>query len=146
MKRRRFAVILALVWTSALLLASDKKKEPEQVSSVKFEVLKDDNGKPVRNAAVVLHPVANGGKQERGGFELKTDGNGKTEFDGIPYGPLRIQVIANGFQTFGDDFQINQPDQAIVIRLKRPRDQYTIYGDDAPKSDAPKDKKDTPQQ
>jgi hypothetical protein len=72
--------------------------------------------------------------------------NGKTEFDGIPYCPLRIQVIANGFQTFGDDFQINQPDQAIVIRLKRPRDQYTIYGDDAPKGDTPKDKKDTPQQ
>ena len=55
---------------------------------------KDDNGKPVRNAAVVLHPVGGNGKQSKGGFELKTDSEGKTEYSGVPYGKLRIQVIA----------------------------------------------------
>lgn len=108
-----------------------------QVSSVKLVVLKDDNGKPVRNAAVILHPVKHSGKQAKGGVELKTDAEGKAESDGIPFGLLRVQVIAPGFQTFGDDYTINQADQVVTIRLKRPTDQYTIY--DKPASSPPKD-------
>ena len=45
----------------------------------------------------------------------------------IPYGLIRVQVIAPGFQTFGEDYTINQPEQPVTIRLKRPRDQYSIY-------------------
>lgn len=112
---------------SATLVAGDKKKDEGLQSSVSFVVLKDESGKPVRNAAVVLHPVNEHGKQAKGGFELKTDADGKTHFDGIPFGTLRIQVIAHGFQTFGDDFNINQQEQEITIRLKRPQDQYSIY-------------------
>jgi uncharacterized GH25 family protein len=90
-------------------------------------VLKDDTGKPIRNAAVVLHPVGQHGKQAKGGFELKSDNDGKTHFDGIPYGTWRVQVIANGFQTFGGDYSVNQAEQEITIRLKRPQGQYSIY-------------------
>jgi len=108
------------------LMAGDKKDVPE--SSLSFLVLKDDNGKPIRNAAVILHGVGQHGKQEKTGFELKSDNDGKTHFDGIPYGTWRIQVIAPGFQTFGDDYSINQPAQEITIRLKRPQGQYSIYG------------------
>lgn len=99
------------------------------MSAASFVVLKDDNGKPVRNAAVVLHPVGKNDKQGKSGFELKTDADGKTHFDGIPFGLLRVQVIAHGFQTFGEDYQINQTNQEITIRLKRPQEQYSIYGD-----------------
>ncbi len=116
-------VVLALGCVSA---ASDKKDDRPE-SAINFSVLKDDSGKPVRNAAVVLHPVGKNGKQSRAGFELKTDADGKTHFDGVPYGVLRIQVIAHGFQTFGDDFTIGQPTQEITIRLKRPSNQYSIY-------------------
>jgi hypothetical protein len=121
--------IAVLLLAPTLLFAGDKKNAPEQQSLVKFVVLKDDNGKPVRSAAVILHPVGKNGKQTKGGYEVKTDSDGKTEFDGVPYGELRVQVIAEGFQTFGDDFNIQQPLQEIAIRLKRPKDQYTIYGD-----------------
>lgn len=109
-----------------VLVASDKKDEGLE-SSVSFVVLKDDSGKPIRNAAVILHPVNKKGKQTKAGFELKTDLDGKTHFDGIPYGVLRIQVIAPGFQTFGYDYTIGQPAQEISIRLKRPQGQYSIY-------------------
>lgn len=133
MKQTSFLMlVIALLWSGAPLLAGDKK-DPQQVATVKFVVLKDDNGKPVRNAALIMHPVNDNGKQAKGGAELKTDSEGRTEFDGIPYGPLRVQVIAHGFQTFGDDFTVNQPTQEITIRLKRPQDQYTIYGDQKPK-------------
>jgi hypothetical protein len=134
--------ILCGVLAPASLLGGDKKQESGLVSSIKFAVLKDDNGKPIRNAAVILHPVGQSGKQSRGGFELKTNSEGKTESDGIPYGMLRVQVIANGFQTFGQDYTINQPQQELVIRLKRPQGQYSIYeshsGDGG--STPPKDK------
>jgi hypothetical protein len=125
MPRVAFA-IFALLLISGSLIAGDKKDEGPQ-SSLAFVVLKDDNGKPVRNAAVVLHFVGKRGKQGKAGFELKTDPDGKTHFDGVPYGTMRIQVIAPGFQTFGDDYTVSQPDQEITIRLKRPQAEYSIY-------------------
>jgi hypothetical protein len=109
------------------LIASDKKNDQAE-SSLNFVVLKDDSGKPIRNAAVILHLVGQHGKQGKAGFELKTDNDGKTHFDGIPYGNWQIQVFAPGFQTFGEDYAINQATQEITIRLKRPQGQYSIYG------------------
>src|SRR5262249_53996143 len=94
-----------------------------------FVVVKDYNGKPIKNASVILHPVNSRGKQERGGYELKTDTDGKTAFSGVPYGMLRIQVLAPGFQTYGEDYDINQAEMTITIKLKRPGDQYSVYND-----------------
>jgi hypothetical protein len=143
MKLQRLLVaILCMLFVPALLAAGDKKNDSGQVSSLKFAVLKDDNGKPVRNAAVILHPVAGSGKQSRGGVELKTNSEGKTESGGIPYGRLRVQVIAPGFQTFGEDYTIDQPQKELIIRLKRPQGQYSIYENhaDSSSSSQPKDK------
>jgi Carboxypeptidase regulatory-like domain len=123
---RPLLAVAVLLFICTSLIAGDKK-DGEGTSSANFIVLKDENGKPVRNAAVVLHPVGKNEKQKKTGFELKTDADGKTHFDGIPYGLLRVQVIAHGFQTFGEDFQMNQPEQDITIRLKRPQGQYSIY-------------------
>jgi len=115
----------------------------EPTSALSFLILKDDNGKPVRNAAVVLHPVNSKGKQGRGGFELKTDSDGKTHFEGVPYGKLRVQVLAPGFQTYGEDFDVAEPEKEITVRLKRPQKQFSIYDDaqGTPKKDAPEEKK-----
>jgi hypothetical protein len=77
----------------------------------------------------VLHPVEDNGKQARGGIELKTDPDGKANYDGVPYGKMRIQVLASGFQTFGNDYNIGQPSLDITIKLKRPEKQYSIYDD-----------------
>jgi hypothetical protein len=121
---RRIAILLALVLSVGYLAAQD---DEGPIASLRFLVVKDANGKPVRNAAVVLHPVNRKGKQERGGLELKTDPEGRTGFEGVPYGLLRVQVLAQGFQTFGEDYDINQPDMEIKIKLKRPAKQYSIY-------------------
>jgi hypothetical protein len=125
MTRPLFAIFALLVIPALFAAGGEKPSGPS--SAIRFVVLKDDNGKPVRNASVILHPVKQNGQQAKGGFQLKTDSEGKTETDGIPYGLLRVQVIAPGFQTFGDDYTINQPEQNFTIRLKRPQDQYTIY-------------------
>jgi hypothetical protein len=118
------------------------------MSDLRFVVVRDYNGKPVRNAAVVLHPVNRKGKQERGGLELKTDGEGRTNIDGIPYGPLRVQVLAQGFQTFGEDYKIDKAEMEITVKLKRPGGQYSIYENhgEAKKTDDKKPAEQKPQQ
>jgi hypothetical protein len=130
-----------LMLGSASVAVGQKDKDNEPSSWIYFDVVKDDNGKPVRNAAVILHPVNPKGKQERGGLELKTDADGKANIDGIPYGVLRIQVLAHGFQTYGEDFDVSKDKTEISIKLKRPQGQFSVYDDHtkdpAPKPDVP---------
>ena len=130
------------MWTLACLLLSfallgtataQRTPDTEPTAVMNFLIVKEDNGKPVLNAAVIMHPVNTHGQQSRGGLELKTDADGKTSFDGIPYGKLRVQVLAPGFQTFGEDYDINQAKMDFTIKLKRPQGQYSIYGGDAAK-------------
>ncbi|HYG98069.1 MAG TPA: carboxypeptidase-like regulatory domain-containing protein [Terriglobales bacterium] len=123
MKRLCALIAFAILLMTAVSFADD----PAGYSELKFLIVKDHNGKPVRNASVILHPVNEDGKQEKGGMQLKTDPEGKTAFNGIPYGKLRVQVIARGFQTYGEDYDINKPQQEIVIKLKLPQEQYSIY-------------------
>jgi hypothetical protein len=126
--RKRIAsagVVLMLVLPT---LAREKKPAPP-ASVLTFLILKDYNGKPLRNAAVVLHPVNSKDKQQNGGLELKTDADGKASYDGIPYGKIRVQVLAPGFQTFGEDYDINQPTMDVTIKMMRPAGQYSIYED-----------------
>jgi Carboxypeptidase regulatory-like domain len=140
--RRVFACLaLVLALVSGVVAQRDKTEDPTAV--LNFVVIKDDNGKPVRNAAVIMHPVSAGGKQSRGGVELKTDIDGKTSFDGIPYGKLRVQVLASGFQTFGEDYEVDKARLDFVIKLKRPQGQYSIYeSHPEEKKDDKDDKKD----
>jgi hypothetical protein len=126
------------IWTLASLLSASvllgtavaqKDEAEEPTATLNFLVIKDDNGKPVRNAAVIMHPVNSHGKQSRGGLELKTDAEGKSSFEGVPYGMLRVQVLASGFQTFGEDYEIDKAKIDFTIKLKRPQGQYSIYQD-----------------
>jgi Carboxypeptidase regulatory-like domain len=129
----RFALLMALaapVWAA--------KKPDIPLSTVNFLIVRDENGKPIRNAAVVIHPVDRKDRQEAGGIELKTDPDGKANYDGIPYGTLRIQVLASGFQTYGDDYDIEKPSIDITIKMKRPAQQYSIYQDHPSDNDSKK--------
>jgi hypothetical protein len=110
----------------------------DDTATLNFLVLKDNNGKPIRNASVVMHPVQKNGKQAKGGLQIKTDAEGKASFDGVPYGSLRVQVLASGFQTFGDDYAIDKPSIDITVKMKRPAGQYSIY------EEHPESKKDQP--
>lgn len=119
--RLRWFLLVLIALASIAGFAEDK------YSRLQLVVIHSYNGKPVRNASVVLHPVNKEGKQAKSGMELKTDPDGKASMDGIPYGKLRIQAIAPGLQTYGDDVDINQPDQQITIKMNKPQAQYSIY-------------------
>ena len=125
-------VLAGLVsWLALATVAAaqhDQEEEEEPTAVLTFLIVKQDNGKPVRNAAVIMHSVNSHGKQGRGDLELKTDLDGKASFDGVPYGTLRVQVLASGFQTFGQDYDVNQAQINVTIKLNRPQGQYSIYG------------------
>ena len=121
---RRYAYA-ALFVSLAMLVGRAEAKSPKAVLNI--TVVREDNGKPVKNAEVVLHPVDKGGKQKQEGLELKSHDDGKAEINGIPFGKLRIQVIAPGYRTYGADFIVNQPAMEITIKLQKPADQFSIY-------------------
>ena len=103
-----------------------KYKSPPPTARIEVTILKDVNGKPIENAAVVFHPME--GEKDKGNMELKTNEDGKTIIDVLPIGDtVRMQIIAKGFQTFGDDYKVDQAQMAIDIRMKRPGEQYSIY-------------------
>jgi len=113
-----------LVGASTLVRAQN---DEGPTASLKVVVVRDADGKPVKNAQVILHPVSRKGKQAKGEMDLKTDADGHASVDAIPYGSLQVQVMAKGFQTFGEDYELKQPELEITVKLKRPSGQYSIY-------------------
>jgi hypothetical protein len=121
--------LLGLVLFSAAAFAGDKDKS---VGTISITVVREWNGKPVRNAAVILSQVDKDGRQ-RGGLNLKSDPEGHVKYEGVPYGKLRVQVIAQGMQTFGTDLVIDEPQEELTIKMKLPQEQHSIYDTGAKK-------------
>jgi hypothetical protein len=125
---------LVLVFAGFPLLCSAvgqkgrKYTPPPATATIKVTVLRATNGKPIPNAAVVFHPME--GDKDKGALELKSDEDGKVTIDVIPIGDtVRLQVIADGWKTFGDDYKIDTDSKEIVVKMKRPGEQYSLYGD-----------------
>ena len=126
--QRLILVCLFSMLLPAVALAGKKPSESDQkTASVNMTVIRNSSGKPVKNAEVVIHLIDNHGKPKQEGLELKTHEDGKAEASGIPYGKVRIQVIAPGFRTYGEDFSIDQPNHEFTIKLQKPAEQLSIY-------------------
>ena len=81
------------------------------------------DSKPIENASVIFHLDG-----DKGNMELKTNEDGKSIIDVLPTGStMRLQIIAKGFQTYGQDYKIDKSDMTFDIRMKRPGEQYSIY-------------------
>lgn len=103
-----------------------KYKAPPVVSHIEVTVVKGYNGKPISNAAVVFRSDLDG--KDEGNLEVKTDPDGKAIIDVVPTGSkLRVQVIASGFATFGEDYVVEGPTKEIAISMLRPRAQISTY-------------------
>ena len=135
---RRLAIssmILVVLASVTLLSAQDttntakrgrKYKAPPPTARFEVTVLRATNGKPVENASVIFHPLENG--RDNGNMELKTNDEGKAVIDLLELGTsVRLQIIAPGFQTYGEDYKVDKDNVAIEVKLKRPAGQYSIY-------------------
>jgi hypothetical protein len=128
----RIATLCLIILSTVFAFAQQDKrgrkyKAPPPTMKINISVVRATTGKPIPNAAVIFHPVNEKGKEE-GTMELKTDLEGKTALDVIPIGStVRLQIIANGFQTFGNDYVANADAKEITIKMQRPTSQYSIY-------------------
>jgi hypothetical protein len=89
-------------------------------------------GHPVDRASVVVRFVQGRsyvklGKKIRTTFELRTNQEGEVQVPAIPQGQIRIQVIAKGYQTFGQVYNVEEESKAIDISLNPPQQQYSAH-------------------
>jgi hypothetical protein len=120
-----------------------KYKAPPPTAKIEVSVLRDSDGKPLENAAVIFHTL-----KEKGNMELKSDEDGKALIDVLEIGEtVRLQIIVKGYQTYGADYPIETEQMAIEVRMKRPGEQYSVYkphpenkqNEDKPNGDKPKE-------
>src|SRR5690348_6649778 len=95
-------------------------------------VVKSQGGKPVDRASVVVrfvegHSIVKLGKAIRTTFELRTNQEGEAQIPSIPQGKIRIQVIAKGYQTFGEIYDITDEEKTVNITLNPPQQQYSAH-------------------
>jgi hypothetical protein len=141
---RLLTVAVALAAISGMTLAAQdppkrgrKYKPPPPTSRIEVMVVRDTDSKPLENASVIFHLDG-----DKGNMELKTNEDGKSVIDVLPMGAtMRLQIIAKGYQTYGQDYKIDKSDMTFGIRMKRPGEQYSIYKPHEPDADTQKDDK-----
>src|SRR5437588_2896280 len=92
----------------------------------------DQAGKPVDRAGVIVrfvkgHSVMKLGKSIKKNWEMRTSQEGRVTIPPIPQGTILVQVIAKNYQTFGDNFDVDEPQKTITIKLKPPQAQYSAH-------------------
>ena len=90
------------------------------------------SGKPIDHASVVVKFVegrskAKFGKKIRTEYELHTNEDGIAKIPPIPQGTILIQVIAENYQTFGQNFDVDQDEKTLDIKLNPPQPQYSAH-------------------
>lgn len=102
-----------------------KYKPPPPTAKIEVTVVRASDSKPIENASVIFHVDMEG---DKGNMELKTNEDGKSVIDVLPIGSvMRLQIIAKGFQTYGQDYKIDKAEMAFDVKMKRPTEQYSIY-------------------
>ena len=119
-------VVLLLV--AGLLVVPAFAKE---LSTVEIKVTNLD-GKPVDRASVVVKFVKGRsaikmGKKQLTHWETRTNENGLVKLPQMPQGEILVQVIAKGYQTFGQNFDVDEDDKTIEIKLNPPQPQYSAH-------------------
>ncbi len=96
-----------------------------------IRVLNDSN-RPIDRASVIVRFVEGRaylkfGKKIRETYELRTNQEGEASIPEIPQGKILIQVIAHGYQTFGQTFDVREEERTFEIKLNPPQKQYSTY-------------------
>ena len=117
---RAVPVVLMLVAALVLSAADPTKLTVHVISAV--------NGKPIDRASVIVRFKEGLGvnlKKIQTSWETKTNQDGNVTLPSMPQGKVQIQIIASNYQTFGDMFVTDKPEQTIEIKLNPPQQQYS---------------------
>ena len=109
--------------------SSEKKpgaSKPDPESRITIEVTGGEKETPVENASVYFKYVEEHKIKKNKTMELnvKTNRDGVAHVPDAPLGRVLIQVIAEGWKSYGRWFDITDPKQSIKIHLDRPPKWY----------------------
>ncbi|MGC2527898.1 MAG: hypothetical protein WA639_09130 [Candidatus Acidiferrum sp.] len=95
-------------------------------SKLTIEVTAGDKAEPVENASVYVKYIEQRTlrKDKKVELNVKTNREGVTHVPDAPLGRALIQVIADGWKTYGRWYDITDPHQVIKIHLERPPKWY----------------------
>ena len=96
--------------------------KPDPQSRITIEVTGGEKESPVENASVYFKYVEEHKIKKNKTMELnvKTNREGVAHVPDAPLGRVLIQVLAEGWKSYGRWFDITDPKQTIKIRLERP--------------------------
>lgn len=121
----RFFTVLALLAFSMPALADP----PMTNLQVEVRTLSD---KPIDRASVVVRFIEGRSKVKLGKkvvttWQMKTNQDGIAKIPSVPQGKIRVQVIAKGYQTFGDTYEIEEAERTILVKLNPPQPPYSAH-------------------
>ncbi len=89
-------------------------------------------GKPIDHADVVVKFVSGRsivqlGRKITTSWEMRTNQEGIAKVPELPQGTILIQVIATGYQTFGQTYEVYALEKNIDVKLNQPQEQYSAH-------------------
>ena len=123
----RNALLLAIALVAGALCSTASA----QMTKLRIEV-KNMDGKPVDNSSVLVRFVEGRsavklGKKIKTSWEMKTNQEGTVSIPPIPQGKILVQVMAKGYQTYGQTVDVSDDEKTIQVQLKPPQSQYSAH-------------------
>ena len=120
----RMFFIIAACLIALPMAAADKTRIQVKVTN--------EAGKPVYPASVIVrfvsgHSVTKLGTKIRTTWETSTNQEGLARIPEIRQGKILFQVIAKGYQTYGNTIEVDEDEKTVEIQLKRPQPQYSAH-------------------
>src|SRR5271169_5933875 len=102
-----------------------KAEVPAPLNRLRIEVTGGESDKPVENASIYLKTVEQHAiKDKKSEINVKTNQSGIAHIPDAPQGRVLIQVVAEGWKTYGHWYDITDAKQTIKIHLDRPPKWY----------------------
>jgi len=113
-----------LVGIAILLFCGVPKPAPQQTTSetsVNVVVKEADSGNPISQARLTLSFRQPGRLHRTISYGAKTNPQGRYRFTNIPKGTIHLFVTAERHQSYGKEIELEEDDQVIEVKLKKPQ-------------------------
>ena len=89
-------------------------------------------GKPIDRASVIVNFVHGRnyvklGKKMMTHWETRTNQDGLVKLPEMPQGQVLVQVIAKGYQTHGQKYDLDADEKTVDITMNPPQPQYSAH-------------------
>ena len=116
--------MLRILLAASLVLAGLPASAKTKYTKITIEV-RNEKDEPVDRAAVIVKPMK--GKNVQRAYELRTSQQGTAPLPPLRQGKFLVQVIAKGYQTFGETYDVREDQKIIPIKLNQPQGQFSVH-------------------